>query len=131
MAQQEMVDAHTEVRHTQQVEMLVTSTLTATHQIIDTSTKCSEQAGAYQSLHMHLVHQSFHHVGDDEAMVNARNLLHCQLQAGGCPTSPNPDDRRSPGNIDDLLARFDDTLAYDHHVKTFIQDGSDDDGYQE
>jgi hypothetical protein len=78
---------------------------------------------------MHLVHQSFRHVGDDDTMVNAQDLLHCQLQAGGHPTSPDSDDQRPLGDIDDLLAWFNDTPACDHHVETFIQDGGDDDGY--
>ena len=46
-AWQEVVDARTEVRHTQQVEMLASSALAAARQAVDASIECFEQAGAY------------------------------------------------------------------------------------
>ena len=130
-ARQEVVDAHTEVCHAQQVEILATSALAAARQAVDASAKCFKQAAVYRTLHMHLVRQSFRHVGDNDAMVDVRDLLHCQLQAGGCPTLPDSDDQEPLGDIEALLAHFDDTLAGDHHVETFIQDGGDDNGYYE
>lgn len=109
--------------------MLATSALAATRQAVDASAEQFEQAAAYQSLHTHLVRQSFHHIGNDKAMVDIRDLLHCQLQAGGRPTSPDTDDQRPSRDINDLLAQFNNTPASDRHVETFIQDGSDNDGY--
>ena len=128
-AQQEVVNARTKVRHAQQIEMLATSALAAARQAVDTSAECFEQAVAYWALHMHLTQQSYRHVGDDNTMVDVRDLLRCQLQAGGCPTSPDSNDCKPLGDIDVLLAHFDDTPASDHHVETFIQDRGDDDGY--
>ena len=130
-ARQEVVDAHAEVCHAQQVEMLATSALAAARQAVNASADWFKQAAAYRALHTHLAHQTYHHVGDDDTMVDVRDLLHCQLQAGGRPTSPDSDDPEPSGDIDILLARFDDTPAADHHVETFIQDGGDDNGYQE
>ena len=130
-AQQEAVDARTEVHHAQQVEMLATSALAAAHQAVDASAERFKQAAAYRALHTHLTRQTYRHVGDDNAMVDMRDLLHCQLQAGGCLTSPDSDDHEPLGDIDILLARFNDTPTSDHHVETFIQDGGDDDGYLE
>ena len=109
--------------------MLATSALTAARQAIDASVERFEQAGAYRVLHTHLVRQSFRHIGDDDVMVDVRDLLHCQLQAGGCPTLPTSDDREPSGDLDALLARFNDTPVSDHHVETFIQDGGDDNDY--
>ena len=82
-ARQEVVDARTEVRHAQQVEMLATSALAAACQAIDASADRFEQAGAYGALHPHLFRQSFRHVGDDQTTLDVRDLLHCQLQASG------------------------------------------------
>ena len=109
--------------------MLATSALTTAHQAVDASAKRFKQAGAYRSLHMHLTRQSFRHVGDDEAMVDVHNLLHCQLQAGGRPSSPNSDDQRPPCDLGDLLVQFNDAPVHNHHIETFIQDGGDDDKY--
>ena len=129
-ARQEVVDARNEVRHTQQVEMLATSALAAARQAVDASAERFEQAGAYRVLHPFLFRQALQHVGDDEAMVDVRDHLHCQLQAGGRPTSPTPSSMASsPPDIADILARFDDTPMHDEHVEPFFQDGGDDDGY--
>ena len=128
-ARQEAVDAHAEVCHAQQVEMLATSTLAIARQAVDTLAERFEQAAAYRALHTHLVRQSFRHVSDDTAMVDVRDLLHCQLQARGRPTSPDSDHQQSSDDIDNLLACFDDTPVSDHHADTFIQDGGNDDGY--
>lgn len=54
-ARQEVVDARAEVQHAQQVEMLATSALAAARQAIDVSAGQFKQAGAYRSLHSHLV----------------------------------------------------------------------------
>ena len=64
-------------------------------------------------------------------MIDTRNLLHCQLQAGGRPSSPESNTRDLPCDIEGLLERFDDVLPGDHHDEPFIQDGSDDDRYYE
>ena len=82
-ARQEVVDARAEVRHAQQVEMLATSALAAARQAVDASIERLKQAGAYRTLHPFLFCQTLQHVGDNEAMVDIRNHLHCQLQAGG------------------------------------------------
>ena len=63
--------------------MLATSALAAAHQAVNASAKRFKQAAAYRALHMHLVRQSFRHVGDDNTMTDVQDLLHCQLQAGG------------------------------------------------
>ena len=131
-AQQEVIDARAEVRQAQQIEMLASSALAATRQAVDASIERFEQAGAYHLLHPFLFRQTLRHVGDDEAMVEVRDHLHCQLQAGGRPSSPNPSDSdSSPGDITNILARFDDTPMCDVHDKPFIQDGGDDNGYYE
>ena len=62
-------------------------------------------------------------------MVDIRDHLHCQLQAGGRPSSPDTPNNGSPRDINDILARFDDTPMHDMHEEPFIQDGGDDDGY--
>ena len=131
-AQQEVVNARTTVRHAQQVEVLATSALTAARQAVDASVDRFEQAGAYRALHPFLFRQTLRHVGDDEAMVDTREHLHCQLQAGGRPTSPNSasSDSLAP-DIADILARFDDIPRRDLHEEPFFQDGGDDDGYCE
>ena len=60
------------------------------------------------------------------------NHLHCQLQAGGRPSSPTLSNSGSPPpDITDILARFDDTPMRDAHAEPFCQDGGDDDGYYE
>ena len=129
-ARQEVVDARTEVRHAQQVEMLATSALAAARQAVDASVKRFEQAGAYRTLHPFLFRQAFRHVGDDEAMVDTREHLYCQLQAGGRPSSPTPSSSDSPPpNLADILARFDDTPMRDAHEEPFFQDGGDNEGY--
>ena len=129
-ARQEVVNARTEVRQAQLVEMLATSALTAACQAVDASVKCFKQAGAYRTLHPFLFCQALRHVGDDEAMVDVRDHLHCQLQAGGRPSSPNPSSAgSSPPDIADLLERFDDPPMRDVHSEPFFQDGGDDDGY--
>ena len=86
-----------------------TSALAAARQAVDASAAHFEQAGAYRTLHPHLFQQSFRHVGDDAAVIDLRNLLHCQLQAGGRPSSPDVNSHGSPGDLDELMARFDDT----------------------
>ena len=78
-----MVNARTEVRQAQRVKMLATSALAAARQEVDASAARFEQAGTYRTLHPLLFRQSFQHVGDDETMVDIRDHLHCQLQAGG------------------------------------------------
>ena len=62
-------------------------------------------------------------------MDDIRNHLHCQLQAGGRPTSPDLLDDDSPHTVDDILARFDNVPMRDVHDEPFIQDGRDDDRY--
>ena len=64
-------------------------------------------------------------------MVDIRDHLHCQLQAGGRPSSPSIPSDDSPHDIGDILARFDDAPMCDMHDEPFIQDGGDDDGYYE
>ena len=131
-ARQEVVEARNEVRHAQQVEMLATSTLAAARQAVDASAERFEQAGAYRALHPFLFRQTLRHVGDDETVVDVRDHLHCQLQAGGRPSSPTPSSANSsPPDLTDILARFDDTTMRDMHAEPFIQDGGDDDGYYE
>ena len=103
-ARQEVVDAHAEVRHAQHIETLATSALTATRQAVDASAEWFEQAGAYCVLYPFLFHQSFRHVGDDETMVDVHDHLHCQLQAGGRPSSPSIPDDDSPHDIGNILA---------------------------
>jgi hypothetical protein len=98
---------------------------------VDASAKRFKQAGAYRALHPFLFRQSLRHVGDDKMMVNMRDHLHCQLQAGGRPSSPSPSGTNSPYDIGDILARFNDTPRRDLHEEPFIQDGGDDDGYYE
>ena len=82
-ARQEVVDARSTVRHAQQVEVLATSALAAARQAMDASVDRFERAGAYRALHPFLFQQALRHVGDDDAMVDTRDHLHCQLQAGG------------------------------------------------
>ena len=98
---------------------------------MDASAERFEQAGAYHALHPFLFRQSFRHVGDDEAMVDVRDHLHCQLQAAGRPSSPDLSRAGSPCDVEDILARFNNTPMRDAHNETFIQDGGDDDGYFE
>jgi hypothetical protein len=129
--QQEVVDARTEARHAQQIEMLATSALIAACQAVDASAARFEQAGAYRTLHPFLFRQSLWHVGDDDAMVDVQDHLHCQLQAGGQPSSLDPPDNDSPTDINDILARFDDVPMRNMHAKPFIQDRGDDDNYYE
>ena len=64
-------------------------------------------------------------------MVNVCDHLHCQLQAGGQPSSPSPSNEDSPRDIHDILAWFDDDPMCDVHDELFIQDGGDDNGYYE
>ena len=131
-ARQEVVDARTEVRHTQQVKMLASSALAAARQAVDASIERFEQAGAYHVLHPFLFHQALRHVGDDEAMVNTQERLHCQLQAEGRPSSLNPSRAGSPSpNLADILAWFDDAPMRNMHNEPFFQDGGDNDGYYE
>ena len=130
-AQQEVVDARTKVRHAQHIKTLATSALTAARQAVDASAERFEQAGAYRTIHPFLFRQSFRHVGDDETMVNIRDHLHCQLQAGGRPSSPSIPSNESAHDISDILARFDNTPMHDVHDESFTQDGGDDDGYYE
>ena len=112
--------------------MLATSALAAARQAVDASVERFEQAGAYRILHPFLFRQTFRHVGDDETVVNVRDHLHCQLQAGGRPSSPtSPDANSSPPDLADILARFDDSPMRDVHTEPFFQDGGDDDGYCE
>jgi hypothetical protein len=111
---------------------LATSALAAARQAVDASAERFEQAGAYRALHPFLFRQTLRHVGDDEGLVDVRDHLHCQLQAGGRPTSPNPSNSdSSPSALADILARFDDTPMRDVHAEPFLQDGGDDDGYYE
>ena len=129
-ARQEVVDARTEVRHAQQVEMLATSALAAARQAVDASVDRFEQARAYHTLHPFLFRQALRHVGDDKAMVDTRDHLHCQLQAGGQPSLPNPSSSGSPSpDLAAILARFDEEPMRDVHEEPFFQDGGDDDGY--
>ena len=131
-ARQEVVDARIEVQHAQQVEMLATSALAAARQAVDASVECFEQAGAYHTLHPFLFRQALRHVGDNEAMVDTRDHLHCQLQAGGRPSSPCSSTSDSPPpDLTNILAQFDDTPMRDAHDEPFFQDGGDDDGYYE
>ena len=129
---QEVVKARAEVRSAQQVEMLATSALTAAPQAVDASVERFEQAGAYRVLHPFLFRQTLRHVGDDETVVNVRDHLHCQLQAGGRPSSPTSSGANSPPHdLSDILARFDDVPMQDTHAEPFFQDGGDDDEYYE
>ena len=109
--------------------MLATSALAAAQQAVDTSADRFEQAGAYSILHPHLFCQSFRHVGDNEATIDMRGLLQCQLQAGGRPLSPEPSSPNPSYDVSDILAWFDKAPAQDVHNKPFFQDGGDDDGY--
>ena len=112
--------------------MLATSALAAARQAVDASVKRFKRAGAYRALHPFLFRQAIQHVGDDEAMVDTHDHLHCQLQAGGRPSSPNLSNPGSPSpNLTDFLARFNDMPMRDVHDEPFIQDGGDDDGYYE
>ena len=111
--------------------MLATSALAAARQAVDASAERFEQVGAYCTLHPFLFHQSFWHVRDDETMVDVRDHLHCQLQAGGRPSLPSLSSEDSPHDIGDILARFDDAPMRDLHDELFIQDGGDNDGYYE
>ena len=126
-----MVNTRTEVRHAQHIETLATSALAAARQAVDASAEWFEQAGAYSALHPFLFCQSLRHVGDDETMVDVRDHLHCQLQAGRRPSSPSIVDDDTPCNINDILAQFDDAPMRDAHEEPFIQDGGDDNGYYE
>ena len=131
-ARKEVVDARTEVRHAQQVEMLATSALAAARQAVNASADRFEQAGAYRTLHPFLFRQALWHVGDDKAMVDTRDHLHCQLQAGGRPSSPTPSSPESPSpDLTEILERFNDTPMRDMHDEPFLQDRGDDDGYYE
>ena len=131
-ARQEVVEARAEVQHAQQIETLATSALAAVRQAVDASAERFEQAGAYRTLHPFLFRQTLRHVGDDESLVDIRDHLHCQLQAGGRPTSPTPSNSGSPSPaLVDILARFDDTPMRDVHTEPFFQDGGDDDDYYE
>jgi hypothetical protein len=99
---------------------------------VDASADRFEQAGAYHILHPFLFCQALRHVGDDKAMVDTREHLYCQLQAGGRPASPTPSSPDSPSpDLAAILARFDDTPMRDAHEEPFFQDGGDDDGYCE
>ena len=99
---------------------------------MDESVDRFEQAGAYRILHPFLFRQTIRHVGDNAAMVDTRDHLHCQLQAGGQPSSPNPSSTGSPPpNIADILECFDNPPMRDVHDEPFFQDGGDDDGYYE
>jgi hypothetical protein len=109
--------------------MLATSALVAARQAVDALAARFKQVGAYCTLHPFLFCQSFWHVGDDDAMIDVRDHLHCQLQAGGRPSSLDPPDNDSPVDIDIILAQFDDSPMHDLHTKPFIQDGGDDDDY--
>ena len=112
--------------------MLATSALAAARQAMDASIERFEQAGAYRALHPFLFCQALRHVGDDKAMVNRRDHLHCQLQAGGRPSSPSPSSSSSPHpDLADIMVRFDDAPMRDVHNEPFFQDGGDDDEYHE
>ena len=131
-ARQEAVEARAEVRRAQQIEMLATSAVAAARQAVDASVERFEQAGAYRVLHPFLFRQTLRHVGDDETVVTVRDHLHCQLQAGGRPSSPTSSGANSPPpNLTDILARFDDVPMWDMHAEPFFQDGGDDDEYYE
>ena len=62
-------------------------------------------------------------------MVDVHDHLHCQLQAVGRPSSPDPSNRDSSPDIGDILARFGEVPMRDKHIEPFVQDGGDDDGY--
>jgi hypothetical protein len=131
-ARQEVVDARTSVRHAQQVELLAVSALAAARQAVDASVDRFEQAGAYRVLHPFLFRQTLRHVNDDEAMVDVRDHLHCQLQAGGRPSSLDPSSAGSaPPDVADILGRFDDLPMRNEHQEPFFQDGGDEDDYYE
>ena len=130
-ARQEVVNTRAEVRHAQHIETLATSAIAAAQQAVDASAERFEQAGAYHILHPFLFRQSFRHVGDDKTMVDIRDHLHCQLQAGGRPSSPSiPSDELSH-DIGNILSHFDDAPIHDMYDEPFVQDGGDDDGYFE
>ena len=112
--------------------MLATSALAAARQAVDASANHFERAEAYHTLHPLLFRQALRHVSDDEAMVDTREHLYCQLQAGGRPSSPNLSNSSSPTpDLADFLARFNDAPMRDVHNEPFFQDGGDDDGYYE
>ena len=109
---------------------MAVSALAAARQAVDASADRFEQAGAYRTLHPFLFRQALRHVNDDEAMVDVRDHLHCQLQAGGRPSSPNPSSEGSPSpDVTSLLERFDDPPMRNVHQEPFFQDGGDDDEY--
>ena len=112
--------------------MLATSALAAARQAVDASVERFEQAGAYRTLHPFLFCQALRHVSDNKAMVDTQDHLHCQLQVGGRPSSPDPSSSGSPPpDLTDILEQFNDTPMRDVHDEPFFQDGGDDDGYCE
>lgn len=100
--------------------MLASSVLAAVCQAVDASTERFEQVEAYQLLHPHLVWQSLHHVGDDNIIKDDRESLHCQLQAGGQPSSPTLSTQGSLCHLDALLAHFNITPMEDRHIEQFL-----------
>ena len=108
------------------------SALAAARQAVDASVEHFEQAGAYHALHPFLFRQTLRHVGDDKAVVDVHDHLHCQLQAGGRPSSSTLSSANSPPpDLTNILARFDDVPMWDEHAEPFFQDCGDDDRYYE
>jgi hypothetical protein len=85
-----------------------------------------EEGDGYSLLHTALMRESLQHIGDDDNMANARELLYFQLQAAGHPQSPPVPDPP----LSNLANRFDCTpFEWKVDTEPFIQDGRDDDGY--
>ena len=103
------------------------NTFNAVHTKINASIGHFKLADAYCLLHTHLMHQSIQHVRDDNAMVNARELLYFQLQAEGHLSSP----LTLEPPLMNLMDCFNCT-PFQWWVdadKSFIYDGGDDDRY--
>ena len=93
--------------------MLASSALAAAWQVVDASAERFKQVAAYWSLHPHLVQQSLCHIGDDAAIEDVHEALHCQLQAGRQLSSPDPSEQGLPCHLNNLLACFNDTPMSD------------------
>ena len=124
-ARQEVVDSQAAIRHAQQVKLLTTNAFNAIWGDINTSISQLEQFNAHCLLHTNLMHQTVRHISNNDPITNVRELLYFQLQAGGCPSSPELP--KCP--LTDLASHFDCTPFQWQVNEPFIQDGGDNDGY--